>query len=217
MPARIKLVIVEDHPIFREGLLRVIDRDRQFEVVGEAEDGVTGEEVILHRRPDIAVLDINLPQRGGLELARRLQERKVPVRVVILTMHKTEALFDKAMEVKVSGYVLKENAAPELLNCLRAVTAGETYISPALSGFLVRRMSAAADLRAHIPGLADLTRMERQVLRLVAESKTTKEIASQLFLSHYTVQTHRKNICTKLDLHGVHGLIQFALEHRAEL
>ena len=210
-----KLVIVEDHPIFREGLFRVISRDTNFQVVGEAEDGVTGETLIQQLQPDIALVDINLPRLDGLELAKRLS--KTPVRVVTLTMHKSEELFLKAMEAQVRGYVLKENAGPELLSCLRAVAAGETYISPGLSGLLLKRINAAAQLRQSKPGLADLTRMERQVLKLLAMNKTTKEIAAELFLSPHTVHTHRKNISAKLELRGAHGLLQFALENKADL
>jgi DNA-binding NarL/FixJ family response regulator len=213
--ARIKLVIVEDHPIFREGLLRVISRDASFEVIGEAEDGLAGEKMIRQLLPDIALLDINLPQLDGLELARRLI--KTPVRVVMLTMHKNEEFFRKAMDARIGGYILKENAGPELLSCLRAVARGDTYISPALSGLVLKRMNASADLRRSRPGLDDLTRMERQVLKLLAANKTSREIAAELFLSPHTIQTHRKNISAKLELHGAHGLLQFALEHKAEL
>ncbi|MCI0535953.1 MAG: response regulator transcription factor [Verrucomicrobiales bacterium] len=214
---RTKIVIVEDHPIFREGLLRVISRDPQFEVVGEVEDGETAEALIIRLLPDIAILDINLPRRGGLDLARVLLQKKCPVRVVILTMHKTEGLFHGALEAHVKGYILKENAVPELLNCLRAVVAGETFISPAISGLLVKRLNESAESRRAAPGLDDLTKMEREVLRRVAASKTTKQIATELFISELTVQTHRKNISAKLGLHGPHGLIQFALENRGKL
>jgi len=217
VPNVTKLILVEDHPIFREGLLRVISRDARFTVVAEAEDGEAGEKLIREFNPDIAVLDGNLPRLDGLELAQRLHQSKCSTRIVMLTMHKSEELFHKAIEAHVAGYVLKENAAPEILQCLAGVARGETYISPVLSNLMVRRINAVQRLHQEQPLLNELTRMERNILKLLANNKSTKEIASELFISPHTVQTHRKNISRKLQLSGAHGLIQFALEHRAEL
>jgi DNA-binding NarL/FixJ family response regulator len=132
-------------------------------------------------------------------------------------MHKSQAMVDAALDSGVAGYVLKENAITELVNALNAIAAGQIYLCPAVSGFVLRRRERSEALRQQKPGLDQLTPMERRVLKFVAENKTSREIATQLFISTRTVETHRANICTKLSLHGSHPLLQFALEHRSEL
>ena len=146
-----------------------------------------------------------------------LQRERSSARIVLLTMHKEESLFREAMDAGVQGYILKDNLSTELLDCLRAVAAGETYLSPQVSAYLVRWRKAGQQLEQAVPGLLTLTRMEREVLRRVAANKTSREIAQELFISEATVNTHRRNICSKLDLHGPNRLLQFAMEHRSEL
>jgi two-component system response regulator DegU len=174
-------------------------------------------ELLLKSRADVVIADIDMPKMGGLELARSLAQRGLRTRVVLLTMHKKESFLTEALQSGVLGYVLKDNAVLDIIHCLRAVMGGETYISPTMASFLARRAHDANELMQAKPALAQLTAMERRILRLVAGNKTTKEIAKELFISHFTVETHRRNICEKLDLHGSHRLLQFALEHRAEL
>jgi DNA-binding NarL/FixJ family response regulator len=137
--------------------------------------------------------------------------------LVILTGHREEALFDEALTAGVRGYLLKDNAATDLLRCIRAAAAGETYLSPTFSSYLLRRGRRAEALREEVSGLDSLSSAERRVLRLIALGEATKEIAAELFLSPATVETHRKNICAKLELRGANKLLQFAIEHRLEL
>ena len=211
------VVIVDDHPLFRQGLRQAVDDDDRFQVVGEADNGTTAVETILSRKPDVAVLDVNLPGLTGLEVAASLTSKKSRTHLVILTMMKDEQAFNKALNLGIEGYVLKENASGEILNCIASVARGEAYVSPSLTQFLLSRRSRATKLATHRPGLDDLTVAERRILKRIAAGKTTKEIAAELFISPRTVESHRANICTKLDLTGSNRLLQFALENRDAL
>jgi len=212
-----KLIIADDHPTFRLGLAAAIGLDAGFQIVGEAENGTEAWRLIQAHRPPVAVLDWDMPGLDGLELARRVRQNHLPTRVIILTMHEEESLFNEAMDAGISGFVLKDNAVNDILGCLRAVDRGDVYLSPAVSNYLLRRSRRVADLRQTKPGLDQLTTMEKRVLKLVAENRTTKEIARELGVSPRTTETHRRNICQKLDLSGSHRLLQFALKHRADL
>jgi DNA-binding NarL/FixJ family response regulator len=215
--SRIRLFFADDHPIFRQGLRQVIAGDPRLEIVGEAADGLAALEQIKKLKPDVTLLDIDLPQLNGLDLARKLQALRPPVPAVMLTMCKEENIVNAALDAGVVGYVLKDNAVTDVINAVRAVARGEVYLSPSISGYLLRRSQRAAALREAKPALAKLSPMERKVLKLLAANKTSREIGETLFISTRTVETHRANICTKLDLHGPHRLLQFALEHKSEL
>ena len=217
MAGRTQVLIVDDHPLFRSGLRQVIAADARFELVGEAGDGEAALKFILEKKPAVAVLDVNLPKLTGLEIARKLQGKKNPTRLIILTMHKEEELINRALDSGVKGFVLKENAVADILDAIQAVAAGGNYLSPSVSGFLIKRRSRAESLAAQKPGLDDLTTAERRILKLIAEKKMSKEIAAELFISPRTVEAHRANICNKLDLHGANSLLQFALENRSSL
>jgi DNA-binding NarL/FixJ family response regulator len=217
MSAKIKVMIVDDHPLFRSGLRQVIVSDARLELVGEAGDAEAALRLIQEKKPDVAVLDVNLPGVSGLEIARRLQGKRPRVHFIMLTMHKEEAIFNRALDFGVKGFVLKENAVEEIIKAIIAVAAGEHSLSSTISGYLVRRRSRAEALAAQKPGLDDLTRAERRVLKLVSEKKTSRQIGAELFISPRTVEAHRANICTKLELHGSHSLLQFALENRSSI
>src|SRR5712671_1305172 len=209
MGGRIKVLIADDHPLFRQGLRQVVESDGRFELIGEAADGPSALQLILDKKPDIAVLDVNMPGLSGLEIARKLHGKRLPTEIVILTMYKEEETFNRAVDFGVKGFVLKENAAQDIVNSLIAVAAGEHYLSPSISGYLVGRRGRADKLAAKKPGLEDLTTAERRILTLIAGKKTSREIATELFISPRTVEAHRANICTKLDLRGSHSLLQF--------
>lgn len=209
-----RVVIVDDYPLFRDGLRHAIERDSRFDIVGEADRGDTALELILKVKPDIAILDVNLPGMNGFELVSRLKARKSAARIVILTMLKEEQALNTALNLKVDGYVLKENAAAEILSCIASVAKGESYVSPSMTGFLLRRRSRAELLARKSPGLEDLTMAERRILKRIADGKTTKEIAAEFFISPRTVESHRANMCEKLGLTGSNRLLQFALQNR---
>ncbi|HXS68741.1 MAG TPA: response regulator transcription factor [Candidatus Polarisedimenticolia bacterium] len=212
-----RVVIVDDHPLFREGLRHAIEGNSRFEVAAEAGRGETALHLILQEKPDVAVLDVNLPDMNGFELIPALRRKKCNTPVVILTMLKDEQAFNTALNLKVSGYVLKDNASAEILNCIEAVANGESYVSPSLTDFLLRRRSRAEQLAKKQPGLDDLTVAERRILKRISDGKTSREIAGEFFISPRTVESHRAHICEKLGLSGSNKLLHFALENRDAL
>ena len=214
---KIKVFVVDDHPIFREGVRKVIESDPRMVVVGEAADGAEGLAQIKALKPHVAVVDIDLPQTDGLELTRALQNLQPPIPTIILTMHKQEHLVMGALDRGARGYILKDNALSEALGAILAVAKGDFYVTPSLTGCLIKRSQRMEALQQEQPGLATLTFMERRVLKLVAQSKTNREIGKELFISPRTADTHRNNIREKLGLHGRHKLMQFAIAHQSEL
>jgi DNA-binding NarL/FixJ family response regulator len=217
MLTKTKTLIVDDHPVFRSGLRQLIESDGRFSVVAEASNADEAIAKISEHRPDIAVIDIDLPQVNGLQLAGSIRKMKIGPNIVILTSYKEESLFNAAMDEGVKSYILKENAATDIINGLRAAASGEAYISPTISGFLLRRGERRTQLHQAQPELARLTPTERRILKLIAENKTSREIGKELFISHRTVETHRANICEKLALAGAHPLLEFALRHKSAL
>jgi DNA-binding NarL/FixJ family response regulator len=214
---RIKIIIADDHPIFRKGLRHAIETDRELEIVGEAQDGMQALELIEELKPAVIVLDIEMPRKTGLEVARDIQKRNLPVEIIFLTMYKDEDMFNEAMSLGVKGYVLKECAVSDLAMSVKTVIAGHHFISPAVSELLVNRNDRARVLVRRRPQMEDLTVTEKKVLRLIAENKTSKEIAISLHVSYRTIENHRSNICNKLDIHGSHSLLKFAIEHKSFL
>ncbi len=209
--------IVDDHPVFRHGLKQIIEADPAFKVVGEAGDGATALKQIQTILPAIAIIDVNLPQLGGVALARSLRPLKPAPACLMLTLDSEESTFNAALDAGACGYILKEDALNLVLLGLKAVAAGTLFFSPTISQWLVRRQRRVSELKQNHSGLASLTATERRVLLLVAENKTNREIARELCISHRTVERHRSNICRKLEFKGAHKLLQFAIEHRSEL
>jgi DNA-binding NarL/FixJ family response regulator len=216
MTAQIAVLIADDHPIFRKGLRQIIESDPGLKIVAEAEDGASALDLIRRCRPQVAVLDIDMPQKDGFAIAREVRASQSNVALIFLTMHKDERLFNAALDLDIKGYVLKDSASSEIVSSIKAVAAGHTYVTPVLTDYLLNRRHAGV-LAEQQTGLSSLTEAERRVLKLVAAYKTSKEIADELFISVRTVDRHRANITTKLDLRGTHALLQFALEHKSQL
>ncbi|MBA3632062.1 MAG: response regulator transcription factor [Acidobacteria bacterium] len=214
---KIRVFIADDHPIYRKGLREVIEDDAELVIVGEADDGEAAFEQIQSLAPEVAVLDIGMPKMNGFAVAEEVRALKIPAKIIFLTMYKERDAFNRALDLGVKGYLLKDSAANEIVGGIKAVAGGGHYISPAISSFLVNRLAQADLLVVAHPGLQTLTPTENRILRLIAEKKTSKEIADGLFVSPRTVDNHRANICQKLDLRGGNALLKFALEHKSEL
>ena len=214
---QVRIIIIDDHPLFRDGLRHVIAADSRFALAGEGASAAEALELVDRLAPDLAVLDVNLPDRSGLDVAADMKQHQSATRVVILTMLKDEQAFNLAMNLGVQGYVLKENAATEIINCLAAAARGEPFVSPSLSAFLLRRHGRSTALSGQKPGLEDLTFAERRILKRIADNRTSKEIAAELRISPRTVESHRASIAKKLDLRGSNSLLQFALLNRDAL
>ncbi len=209
MNKEIRILIADDHPIFRRGLRAVVESDAILNVVAEVDNGAEALRQIEALVPEVAVLDVNMPQADGLTVAKMIQEKNLPTIPVFLTMYADEAIFNAALHADVKGFVIKDGAANDIINCIKSVVAGQSFFSSALSQFLLNRHTKPKS------PLENLTAGERRVLRLVAMGKTTKEIAETLFVSPRTVEHHRANISAKLDLSGKNALLTFALINKS--
>ena len=159
---QIKIVIADDHSIVRQGLRQMLDARKEFTVVGEAKNGAEAFDLIVANQPDVAVLDIDMPEMGGFELVRELRRQKIEIEIVFLTMHSEEEVFQTAMDLNVSGYVLKDDATTDIVAAVKAVAAGKSFISPALSSLLLNRRRRAEQLKSDKPALSLLTPTERR-------------------------------------------------------
>jgi len=198
-----RLLLADDHTIFRQGLLRLLHAWPEAEVVGEAADGREAWELIQTLHPDVAILDIEMPQLSGIDIMQHVKNEKLSTRVVLLTMHDEPALALEAERVGVHGYVLKDNTFEELLKAIEKVIAGQRYMSPSVSDNL-----RAFRLES---GGVTLSPREREVLKLVASGLSSKDIARTLNISPKTVETYRNRLMSKLDLHSVAELVRYAL------
>ncbi len=215
MASQIKIVIADDHPIFRNGLRQIIDPDSRIKILGEADNGEKALELINELKPDIAILDIDMPKKTGLEVLKDLKDSEV--KVIFLTMHAEEDIFEEAMNLGIKGFVLKDSAVNDILDCIFSVEEDNYYISPSVSNFLINRRKRINALKNNNPSLQKLTLAEKKILKYIAENKTSKEIADILFISYRTVENHRANISGKLKLKGSHSLVKFAIENKTLL
>lgn len=218
MKGKIRIVIADDHPIFRRGLRQVVEAESDLQVVAEAGDGQAALDAIRRSTAEVAVLDVQMPGLTGFQVAQYLGKDQAPTNLVFLTMHSDPAMLERAFEVGAKGYVLKDSALTEIVQAVRAVAAGRPFVSPALSDFLVSRaFPGRGGIARPASALDALTDRERHILRLIAESKTSKDIAATLGINYRTVENHRTAISQKLGLQGSHALVKFAFGHKSEL
>ena len=211
MSNEIRIVIADDHSLIRKGLKQVIEFNTDFEVI-EAENGEEALDYIQNEKPIIAILDIEMPIMTGFEVAQKVQQQSFSVDLIFLTMFKDESIFNKAMDIGVKGYVLKENTVIEIVQCIQTVLKGNYYLSPAISDFLIRRNVKISTPANDSNGLNLLTSAEKKLLKHLGLMKTNQELADHFNISIKTVQNHRTNICNKLGLKGAHALLKFAIE-----
>jgi len=217
MTPEISVVIAEDHPFFRDGLRRALESQPGIRVAADASDGAAAFDCIQSLKPDVAILDIGLPEIDGCEVARRVRQAQIRVELIFLTICDDEEMFEEALRSDVKGYLLKDCTAPEILRCVRVVRAGQMYATPAMATYLAARARRVEKLSEAIPGLRLLTPQERAILVRVAQDKSSKEIALEMGIAPKTVDAHRLNICHKLNVHGNHVLTRFAIQHKNEL
>jgi len=211
------VIIVDDHPLLRRGLRDVIGENSGFRIVGEASDGVEAMRMFVSLKPQIAIIDIDMPQLNGLETLRTMRELSLLIKPIILTMYQEEDMFNAAMDLGAKAYVLKDNAANDILAALKAVARGDSFVSTSMLSAGQRRSDRVRELLLSKPQIEALTPAERRILKLIGEDYTSKEIADHLQLSVRTVDNHRQHICNKLKLHGTHSLLKFAFDNSAYL
>ncbi|MCP9290807.1 response regulator transcription factor [Gracilimonas sediminicola] len=212
----VKTLIADDHPLMRNGLQQVLEGHEDFEII-TAENGKEALDLIRTQSPQIAILDIEMPELTGFEVAKQVYHEGISIDIIFLTMYKDESLFNKAMDIGVKGYVLKENTVSEIIQCVQTVLSGKHYLSPAISEFLIRRNSKLVAPASDKDGLNSLTKTEKNIIKQLAEMKTSQEIADENNVSIKTIQNHRNNICNKLGLSGTHALLKYAVEHASKL
>jgi len=206
------VIVADDHPIFRKGLIDILSSIEVLEIVAEVADGLAAYQLILSKRPDIAILDIEMPGLSGLDVCNKVLKEKSDTKFILLTMHREKDFFNNAMEIGVMGYLLKDNAITELMVCIEKVLKGEKFVSPGIENLLVTQNKVS-----EMPGLKMLTATEKIILKLISESKTSPEIAALLFVSPNTIDNHRSNIVKKLRLEGKNSLLKFAIQSKNSL
>jgi two-component system, NarL family, response regulator NreC len=204
----IRILLADDHAVVRQGFKMILSAQPDMEIVGEAGNGREAVELVEQLKPDVVVMDVAMPELNGIEATRRVAASVPHTRVIALSMHKDSVYVREVLRAGARGYLLKDSDAGDLVSAVRAVARGEGYLSPAVSNAVLD------DYRKHVSDPIDLlSSREREVLQMLAEGKTNKEIAVVLNLSVYTVDAHRGRIMEKLNLHSINELVRFAVRH----
>lgn len=206
-----RVVIVDDHPFLRTGLRHVLEEYPEFRVVGEAADGREGVQLVEREKPDVAILDIGMPNLNGIEAARQIHDSCPGVSIIMLSVHSDESYVLRSLKAGARAYLLKQSAEADLISAVKAATQGKSFFSPAVSQMLLEDYMRQLRDRQEEDTYQLLTAREREILQMIAEGKSNKDIANLLHLSPYTVETHRANMMEKLNLHNVPELILYAV------
>ena len=202
----IRILLADDHSLVRQGFSMILEAQADMQIVGQAGNGREAVDLAAKLRPDVVVMDVAMPELNGIEATRRIIEASPRIRVLALSMHKDSVYVREVLRAGARGYLLKDSGDADLVAAVRAVAQGDGYLSPGVSD------SVLSDYRRHVTDPLDLlSSREREVLQMIAEGKTNKEIANSLNLSVYTVEAHRGRIMEKLNLHSTSELVRFAL------
>jgi DNA-binding NarL/FixJ family response regulator len=203
------IVVADDHRVIREGLVKLLETREDFSVIGEANDGEEAVQMVLERQPDVVIMDIWMPRLSGIDATRRIGKKATNTKVLVLSMHENQSYVEEVLRAGASGYIVKNSSSTDLLQAIDAVRSGASYLSPAITQQVVDAIARPSD--AQPSRVAMLTDREREVLQLIAEGLSSKEIAVMLGVSLKTVDSHRSNLMDKLDIHKVSGLVRFAI------
>ncbi len=213
MPSKkIRILLADDHSIVRNGLRSLFRTTRQFVVVGEASNGDEAVALAAKLHPDLAIMDVSMPKLGGIEATRIIKQRHPDIKVLILTIHDNEEYIYEMIRAGANGYVLKDAEKHEIFNAVRTVSESEPFFSSGVSKVIIKKIAEDQREEPKSTGNSRLTRREEEVLKLVAQGLTSKDIADKLCLSVNTINTHRTNIMQKLDIHETAGLVRFAIQ-----
>lgn len=214
MNKRIKIIIADDHPLFRMGVKSLIETYEYFDLIAEAENGDVAVELILNLKPDIVILDIDMPGKNGIQVAEYVKKEEIQTKIIFLTSHSNLQLFNEAMNLNVKGFLFKESALEELAECIKHVDQGEKYISPLCESFINENSEQLIRFKQFQELVKNLTATELKILKYIANHYTTKSIAEELHNSYKTIENHRFNICQKLQIKGTNNLLAFAMDYK---
>jgi two-component system, NarL family, response regulator NreC len=212
--AKIRILLADDHTLFRQGVKTLLAAESDIEIVGEAANGAEALERAGQSRPDVVLMDIGMPGPSSFETTRQIRRTRPETKVLFLTMYDDEDYLVEGMEVGASGYVLKDSPAPQLVAAIRDVSRGGSYLSPRMLAQLVDDFRTRIKSTDRLPRFATLTPREKEVLKMLAEGNSVKEVACQLNLSVKTVEAHKFNLMRKLDIHNKAQLVQYAIQKK---
>ncbi len=203
------IVLADDHTVVRQGIRKLLETRDDFRIVGEASDGEEAVKLVTEKKPDVALMDLWMPRLSGIDATRRIGKRGLATKVLVLSMHESRAYVEEVLRAGAAGYIVKNAAADDLIEAIDTVRDGVSYLSPAITQQVVDAIARPAP--SSPSGLGVLTDREREVLQLIAEGLSSKEIAAMLGVSLKTIDSHRSNLMEKLDIHKVSGLVRFAI------